>query len=47
MRKYFLKEIEANSNKICESQNIVNRSILEKDDVIDCMIYCIVKGKIG
>lgn len=46
IRANFLAEITESSNKIKERLQLTHVSQLEKDDILDCMIYCIVKGGI-
>lgn len=46
IRATFLSEITENSNRIKEKLQLAHVSQLEKDDILDCMIYCIVKGGI-
>lgn len=46
IRATFLTEITENSNRIKEKRQLSYVSQLEKDDILDCMIYCIVKGEI-
>ena len=46
IRTTFLGEISENSKRIQRELGISSVSQFEKDDIIDCMIYCIVRGEI-
>lgn len=46
IRATFLSEITENFLKISKNKSLKNVSQLEKDDILDCMIYCIIKGGI-
>ena len=46
IRTTFLGEISENSKRIQRELGISFVSHFEKDDIIDCMIYCIVRGEI-
>lgn len=46
MRSTFIQEIDQNRVNIMKYKKREKMSPLEKDDVIGCMIYCIVTGKI-
>jgi len=42
----FLSEIEANQQRIAQNRTFKSVKTLEKDDIIGCMIYCIIKAQI-
>jgi hypothetical protein len=46
IRTTFMKELTDNSNRIATEKGLKHLSQLEKDDILDCMIYCIIKGQI-
>ena len=47
MRKHFIAEITESRSKIAGKQPQDCPFTLEKDDIIDCMIYCVIKGQIS
>ncbi len=46
IRSAFLAEITESNRRIQAELGLSVSSHFEKDDIIDCMIYCIVKGRI-
>jgi hypothetical protein len=47
IRSAFLGEISESSRRIQAELGLTTSSQFEKDDIIDCMIYCIVKGGVA
>ena len=46
IRSNFMAELTENSAKIATEKGLKHLSPLEKDDILDCMIYCIIRGEI-
>lgn len=46
MRKHFIAEITESRCRIAEKEAEDCPFTLEKDDIIDCMIYCVIKGQV-
>jgi hypothetical protein len=46
MRSSFIREIEESRANISKYRRTNKYSTLEKDDIIGCMIYCIISGQI-
>ena len=47
IRQKFLKQLEESRQRIAKKQGHKEYTVLEKDDIIGCIIYCIVKGKVN
>jgi hypothetical protein len=47
IRATFLEEITENNLRITAKMEVNHFTHFEKDDVLDCLIYCIVKGEIS
>jgi hypothetical protein len=47
IRAAFLKEIEESRERLARNPLREGGAVLEKDDIIGCMIYCVVRGQIS
>lgn len=47
IRTAFLREIEESRERLAKRRLREGGAVLEKDDIIGCMIYCVVRGQVG